>query len=497
MPFAGYQVGAEGVKPHTDRTRAIADFPKPKDISELRGFLGLVNQLGHFIPDLAHVTNPLRELLKKDIQFQWLEEHDKAFNDTKSLLLRDMSVQPFDTSKVTHLLTDASRSGLGFALIQLNEDGRKSLVTCGSRSLSDPESRYAVIELECLAVRWAVEKCRHFLAGAKHFQVTTDHRPLVGAFNKTLDDVANARIQRWREWLASYTFDVVWVPGKTHEIADALSRAPVFAADMHDVEVLVRTINKGEWTPQLLTGMSRLKHSASVDREYQELLRALRAHKPTKELKCVWHRLSEQDGLVMYDATRIVIPRNERDSILQALHASHNGEVKTKQAARQAYFWKRMGEDIEEAIANCEECRRRQSSKSDAPFLPQNRGELYPMSELGIDLFELNGRNYIVCVDKFSGWPFVRELRRTHTKAVLDILDDWLLEWGKPRAIRSDGGPQFRSEFKEWCKSQDIEHQLASPHNPQSNGLAEAAVKNVKNLLKKVGNRELRRALRE
>jgi hypothetical protein len=80
ISFAGYVIGDKGVFPDPKRTMAIDNFPVPTDLTSLRGFLGLVNQLGHFLPDLAHLTVDLRQLLKKDIEFLWLQPHQERLS---------------------------------------------------------------------------------------------------------------------------------------------------------------------------------------------------------------------------------------------------------------------------------------------------------------------------------------------------------------------------------------------------------------------------------
>ena len=112
------------------------------------------------------------------------------------------------------------------------------------------------------------------------------------------------------------------------------------------------------------------------------------------------------------------------------------------------------------------------------------------METLGIDLFYLEGMTYFCMVDKFSGYPFVHKLKTLNTRAIIKQLNLWFWEFGFPKNIRSDGGPQFRNEFEEFCRANGINKQLSSPYNPQSNGLAEAAVKQMKFLLKKTGSSE-------
>ena len=110
------------------------------------------------------MTVAIRSLLKKNNAFVWLPEHDKEFNTVKSSLCSPVIVKPFDPSLPTELLTDASKLyGIGFALIQREPHNRSRLILCSSRSLTSAQSRYAAIELECMAVQWAVSKCEYFL----------------------------------------------------------------------------------------------------------------------------------------------------------------------------------------------------------------------------------------------------------------------------------------------------------------------------------------------
>jgi len=98
-------------------------------------------------------------------------------------------------------------------------------------------------------------------------------------------------------------------------------------------------------------------------------------------------------------------------------------------------------------------------------------------------LFHENGKNYMVVVDRFSGFPWVTRLTQVDTSAVTGKLQQIFNDFGYPEVIRSDGGPQFRDKFTRWCKGLNIIHEQSSPYNPQSNGLAEAAVKNMKKLV--------------
>jgi hypothetical protein len=457
-------------------------------------------QLGGFIPDLAHMTATLRELLKKGVAFQWLEDHEDCFRGVKAALTSPMCVRFFDPSKRVELLTDASRlKGLGYALTQMDGD-KRVLIKCGSRSLNGAESRYATLELEALAIKWAIASCKHYLMGGPVFTVVTNHKPLVPMFKKGLGDVENARVLRYREQLTQYSFEVVWVPGKTHEIADALSRAPIFDPPE---EADIMAVEAAEPEDPALR---RLIEVARKDAEYGDLMKAWREGKNPRELgpshsakpyASVWEQLSTSPGghLMIKDGYRIVPPREARAELLSKLHAGHGGILRTKKLAQGLYYWPGMNSDVKSLVDGCEAC------QQDRPSQPREENRMYkrpayPMHSVAVDPFEFAGADYLVMVNRFSNYCFVARLRNKTAATVIQTLEGWFLDYGFPRYITSDSGRQFLSDYDEWCAQNDILPVTSSPHNHESNGLAESAVKQMKALLKKTeGEKAFRRAL--
>ena len=130
----------------------------------------------------------------------------------------------------TRLITDTSRlNGVGFVLKQ-EIDGLWKPVQAGSRFLTETEARYAMVELELLAICWAAKKCASFIDGLplKLFEIWTDHAPLIPILNKyTLPEIENKRLQRLRAKLDHLQFHAVWVKGTDNKEADVLSRIPI------------------------------------------------------------------------------------------------------------------------------------------------------------------------------------------------------------------------------------------------------------------------------
>ena len=160
-------------------------MPTSTNVSQLRSFLGLANQLTAFIPDLAHMTANLYPLLKKCTAWVWTSDMEEGFQLVK-LILKTTTVQPFNPNLDTILITDAlPLFGLGFALLQQQPKDKWSLIQCGLASLTPTQTRYAMIELECMAIQWAIQKCAYHLRGLLTVQVWTNRKPLVGIFQKT------------------------------------------------------------------------------------------------------------------------------------------------------------------------------------------------------------------------------------------------------------------------------------------------------------------------
>ena len=314
---------------------------------------------------MSQLAEPLRHLLKKDNTWSWSEEHEKSFCKVKEALSKPPILAYYDPQLPVVLQTDAARlKGLGYACLQRHEDEWK-LIECGSRFLTETESRYATIELEMLAIVWAVKKCKKYLIGRKHFDVITDHKPLVPIINtKGLCDIENPRLQRLRENLLPYSFTVEWKKGSEHAIPDALSRCPVENATKDDeiaeqeveqhihaiIASNIKAVND-EDKDQMQDALLEEVHKRSIeDPEYillketiikgfpanqNELDPCLRPYSKMKELLCV-------DSDLIVCGQRLVIPYKLRKDVLRRLHSSHQGIDRT----RQSVYWPGIDNDI-------------------------------------------------------------------------------------------------------------------------------------------------------
>ena len=189
IEWLGFKISGDGVRPLVGKADAIKNLPTPKNISELRSFLGSINQYVNFVPNLSTLSSPLRALLNKKLVYKWDNKHSIAFEKLKAEILNITENSHFDIKEKTRLKTDASHNGLGATLEQLQGDQWKT-IAFASRFLKNHEMKYSTNELELLGVVWATEHFRNYLYGTE-FQIVTDHKALLSALsanhgNKTM-----------------------------------------------------------------------------------------------------------------------------------------------------------------------------------------------------------------------------------------------------------------------------------------------------------------------
>ena len=187
--YMGSILGKDGSKPDPEKLKAIAEMPDPKDKKGIERLLGTINFLAPYIPNMSDITAPIRELLKRDITFEWQHEQKKALDKIKMILTSNPVLKFYDVTKNVTIQTDSSQDGLGSCLLQ---EGHP--IAYASRSLTEAEKNYAQIERELLAIVFACEKFNQYIYG-KEVTVQTDHKPLQAIQSKPLHK-APPRLQR-------------------------------------------------------------------------------------------------------------------------------------------------------------------------------------------------------------------------------------------------------------------------------------------------------------
>ena len=151
LTFLGHTIDGKGISPDPQKTAAISKMASPKSTTELRRFMGMVNQLGKFSPRIAELSKPMRELLSSKRAWNWGPAQEEAFVKVKAELTAPTVLALYDPQADTKISADASSHGLGAVLLQKNQQERRP-VAYASQAMSETETRYAQIEKEALAI---------------------------------------------------------------------------------------------------------------------------------------------------------------------------------------------------------------------------------------------------------------------------------------------------------------------------------------------------------
>ena len=184
VKFYGNVVSDQGLKPDPKKVDIIVKMPAPKDKTQLASFLRMCQYLSPYIPRLSDVTSALRELNKKNVDFQWNATYDRAFRQAKLHVANAVTLKYFEPQAPIVIECDTSGVGVGGVLLQHGQP-----VTFISQALTETQKCYSNIERELLAVVIVIKHLHHYVFRC-HFTVHTDHAPLVNLFNKCLNDTS-------------------------------------------------------------------------------------------------------------------------------------------------------------------------------------------------------------------------------------------------------------------------------------------------------------------
>ena len=516
VDFAGFRITNDSVEPLPKYLDAIREFPTPKNLTDVRSWFGLVNQVSHYAK-LRNMMEPFRKFLSPKEKFVWNEELDALFNDSKSRIVEAIKegVEIFDITRPTCLRTDWSKQGIGYFLSQKHCDCQGHSFDCcadgwrinlaGSRFLRASEKNYAPVEGEALAVVWALQQTKYFTMGCDKLLVIVDHKPLVKIFgDRRLDEIENPRLFRLKRRTLMWRFNIEYQRGSQNPFADAMSRHPnqhaeqaslaLISVEDEDESSFVASIGSDSESFFAIT-WERIRSESGTDATIQALIGLINNGFPaTKkdllpQVRPFWEardHLYVSDGVVLYK-DRIVVPFSLRHRIIENLHSAHQGVSSMFSRAQAVVFWPGMTAEIEEARNQCRTCHRNAPSQAKlpptAPKLPTT-----PFQMIYADYFQLIAKHYLIIGDRLSGWTEVVKAdpgtSSSGSKGLCEALRRIFLSFGVPEEISSDGGPEFVSaEAEDFYQRWGVSHRLSSAYFPQSNGRAEVAVKLTKRLL--------------
>ena len=483
------------------KVEAVTSWPTPKNLKDVRGFIGFANFYRRFIKDFSKIARPLHDLTKKDTPFVWGSAQQDAFDTLKKAFTSQPILAVWNPDLPTRIEVDASSYATGGVISQKHADGFWHPIAYRSQSMSEAERNYDIYDREMLAICEALKDWRHFLEGlAEPFEIWTDHQNL--QYWRTAQNLTR-RQARWALLLADFNFVLVHKPGTTNTRADPLSRLPTHkvldSEDNRDQIVLKLEQFKIAAATALADPSPLEQHIRDCTEREQEVVQALKTLQSKGPRRMVNGILEweEQDGLLYYRG-KLYIPDNKelRNELIKLCHdtptTGHPGKHATLELVSLHYWWPRMASWVEKYVLKCDKCQRYKPVRHPRAILQPQETPEAPWTHIGVDLItqlpSFRGYDAIaVYVNHYSDQAHLIPCKSSITaegQADLHYKEVFRLH-GIPWKVYSNRGPQFAARFmKALYKQLGIQTGLTTAFHPQGNGKVERKNQEVEQYLR-------------
>jgi hypothetical protein len=192
-----------------------------------------------------------------------------------------------------------------------------------------------------------------------------------------------------------------------------------------------------------------------------------------------------ENGIVL-KGTRVVVPQEQQQVILEQLHYNHQSIGKTRLRAKDSVYWNGINKDIENMVKSCVICQEHQPTQPSKTLLPHEIPSR-PWEIVGTDLFHFDNSEYLIVADYYSKSPFIRKFTGQYTSSIVVAATKQIFsEHGIPTRVISDNGPQYASEtYRDFARQWCFDHVTSSPRYPQANAFIERQIRTVKSQLLK------------
>jgi transposase InsO family protein len=503
--FLGFIVGTDGIAPDPQKLDAVREWEVPATVKQVQSFLGFCNFYRRFVREYGRIARPLTNLTRKDTQFHWTDDCQRAFEELKERLLSRPVLAHFQHGRPTRVETDASQGVVAGVLSQMQDDGQWHPVAYFSETMHGAELNYHIHDKELLAVVRALQCWRAELIGLQNeepFLIVSDHEALKYFSTKRL---LNIRQAGWAELLSQYNFHITYRPGSENAAADALSRkledattqkAKREAYRTMQIFAPVRTEGQVEQGPTIARIMALDEGVAPPPGSgFQMVDDLLEANRTAPELE-EWRDRARAgsteftllgDRLLLHSG-RLVVPAagHLRTRVIQEAHSrlvtAHPGRNKTRKLVTTRYWWPKMRSDVDVFVDNCMPCRSSKYPRDKTPGLlqpippPQRAWQclVVDFNELPPDRYGYD--NALVMIDRLTkaSWTVPCKKSATARDAARMYYEGPYRVYGLPREVISDRGPQFRADFTdELSRILGIEWKLATAGHSQTAGQVE------------------------
>ncbi|XP_055634140.1 uncharacterized protein K02A2.6-like [Toxorhynchites rutilus septentrionalis] len=373
IKYLAHMIDQHGIRPDPEKIEAIKSMPAPKDVSEVRSFLGAVNFYEKFVPNMRALRSPMDDLLKAGAKFVWTPQCQRAFDEFKTTLSSDLLLTHYNPKMEIIIPADASSVGLGATISHRFPDGSIKVVQHASRALAAAERNYSQTDREGLAIIYAVTKFHRMVFGRK-FLLQTDHQPLLRIFGskKGIPVYTANRLQRWALTLLSYDFTIQYVATEKFGNADILSRLISRHARPDEDFVIASVTLESDMRSVVYNtfnvfplSFKAVQQATKSDPVLKKVYRYIQdgwpnslASNTDRELLRFYNRresLSTVLGCIMF-GERLVIPSPLRKRCLVELHRGHPGIQRMKALSRSYVYWPSLDNEIADYVKTCSPC---------------------------------------------------------------------------------------------------------------------------------------------
>ncbi|GBL96111.1 Transposon Tf2-6 polyprotein [Araneus ventricosus] len=495
ITYLGHTVREGQVYPDKKNLDSIREALPPKTKRQVRSFLGLTGFYRKFIPKYSEIALPLTELTKDCNGFKWTEMEQSAFEKLKLYLTSEPCLALPDFSKPFAVCSDASKLALGAVLVQEHETGFLHPIAFASRKLSKAETKFAFVELETIAIVFAVNHFKNYLFG-KHFRIYSDQQCLSKIINYK---DPTSRIARWMVTLQQFDYTVIHKPGRLNLMADYLSRASYpndecISEKQPDVNTLdleanifsVNEIPKSEIIEKQNADAYCCNIKDKLNSNFVFSPNSPKFFLKNNVLLC-YTNSKDRHG----SKAKLVVPQTLVQKILNLTHdndtVAHPGLARTLKRIKDNFFWKGLYAQVRRYVASCHSCiQRRGFAKNVSAPVQSIPTADYPFQKVAFDAIgplvtSKNGNKWIIVIsDYFTRYPEAYALPNIQSHNVAKVLIDFISRHGVMQTLYSDRGPNFLSNaMQEVYTKLGISKQQTLAYNPRGNGMLERLSKTL------------------
>ena len=467
----GHIVSSEGIKPNPSKIDCLLRKPIPKSVKSLKSFLGLCSYYRRFVPSFSKIAEPLNNLLKKNVKWNWTNKCQDSYNELISKLTNSPVLTYPNYSLPFIVTTDASTDGIGAVLSQCIE-GTEKPIAFYSRSINKCEKKYPIFDLEGLAIKCALQKWRYYLLGY-NIIVRTDNQPIMHLL-RSKD--CQGRIGKYLTTIMEYNPTFQYLPGKSNIVADYLSR---------NVCRIQKVTNK---YPNIFD-ISAIKQAQNNDKFINQIIKDGRTRYGV--IACVDDLFYVDNGKYK----KLLLPETLLQQYINYCHSEvgcHEGITRTYQRMKKYFFYPNLYFHIKEFINNCVTCIKakpcHQSKNILASFpVPNKSFQRWHLDLCGPFQKAKHGYKFIfVAIDAFSHYCIISPITKKNSQRICNIFKSEIIDkFGPPASVVTDYGTEFKSNvFTSLCNEFNIENIFTSPYHHASNGLVERLNLQIENALR-------------